>query len=120
MQDRSRQLDENLLQRTAGPYIATHGRTIHWVKVGSLGRLNGMSVLPPQLQTSSENPGTSVSCRFCCESRLLPIDAVSIRVRATGFDLPALTPITQLQRYAAHRAIVGGGRVTSEANRRRF
>ena len=29
MQDRSRQLDENLLQRTAGPYIATHGRTIH-------------------------------------------------------------------------------------------
>ena len=40
--------------------------------------------------------------------------------RSTGFDLPALTLITQLQRYAAHRAIVGGGRVTSEANRRRF
>ena len=41
-------------------------------------------------------------------------------LRATGFDLPALTLVTQLQRYAAHRAVVGGGRVTSEANRRRF
>jgi len=45
---------------------------------------------------------------------------VSIRLRATGFDLPALTLVTQLQRYAAHRAVAGGDRATSEANRRRF
>jgi hypothetical protein len=45
---------------------------------------------------------------------------VSIRLRTTGFDLPAVTRFTQLQRYAAHRAVVGGGRATSEANRRRF
>jgi hypothetical protein len=49
--------------------------------------------------------------------RLMPI---SIRLGATGFDLPAPTLVTQLQRYAAHRAVVGGGRATSEANRRRF
>ena len=45
---------------------------------------------------------------------------VSIRLRATGFDLPALTLVTQLQRYAAQRAVVGGDRAISEANRRRF
>ena len=33
--------------------------------------------------------------------------AVSIRLRATGFDLPALTLSTQLQRYATHRAACG-------------
>jgi hypothetical protein len=46
--------------------------------------------------------------------------SVSVRLRATSFDLAALTLVTQLQRYAAHRAVVGGGRATSEANRWRF
>ena len=44
----------------------------------------------------------------------------AIRLLTTGFDLPALTLVTQLQRYAIHGAIVGGGRAPSDANRRRF
>jgi hypothetical protein len=44
----------------------------------------------------------------------------AIRLLTTGFDLPVLTLVTQLQRYAIHGAIVGGGRAPSDANRRRF
>ena len=44
----------------------------------------------------------------------------AISLRATGFDPPALTPSTQLLRYAIHRARAGGGRATSDASRRRF
>ncbi len=43
-----------------------------------------------------------------------------ILMRATGFDLPALTPSTLLSRYAMHRAASGGGRATNDARRRRF
>ena len=39
---------------------------------------------------------------------------------AAGFDPPALTLSTQLQRYAMHMARAGGGRATNEAIRRRF
>src|ERR1700726_2263190 len=44
----------------------------------------------------------------------------AILLRAAGFDLPALTLSTQLQRYAMHRTSAGGGRATNAANRRRF
>jgi len=44
----------------------------------------------------------------------------AIRLLTTGFDLPVLMLVTQLQRYAIHGAIVGGGRAPSDANRRRF
>jgi hypothetical protein len=40
----------------------------------------------------------------------------AIRLLTTGFDLPALTLVTQLQRYAIHGAIVGGGRAPSDAS----
>jgi hypothetical protein len=58
--------------------------------------------------------------RFCCKSRLLPMDRLAISLGTTGFDQPALTLSTQLLRYAIHRALAGGGRATSEASRRRF
>ena len=58
--------------------------------------------------------------RFCCKSRLLPMDRLAISLRTTGFDQPALTLSTQLLRYAMRKAAAGGGRATSEASRRRF
>lgn len=42
------------------------------------------------------------------------------RLGAAGFDPPALTPFTQLQRYAMYRARAGGGRATSVASRLGF
>jgi len=36
----------------------------------------------------------------------------AISLRAVGSDPPALTPSTQLQRYAKHKVRVGGGRAT--------
>ena len=62
----------------------------------------------------------SLMGRFCCKSRLLPMDRLAISLGTTGFDQPALTLSTQLLRYAIHRALAGGGRATSEASRRRF
>jgi len=58
--------------------------------------------------------------RFCCKSRLLAMDRSAISLRTTGFDPPALTLSTHLERYAMHRARAGGGRATSDASRRRF
>jgi hypothetical protein len=58
--------------------------------------------------------------RFCCKSRLLPMGRSAISVSAVGFDPPALTPFTQLLRYAMHGTWAGGGRATSIASRLRF
>ena len=44
----------------------------------------------------------------------------AIRLLTTGFDLPSLTQVTQLPRYAMHRALAGGGRATSAASLLRF
>src|SRR5882762_11876274 len=46
--------------------------------------------------------------------------AVMPFVKGRGFDPPALTPATQLQRYAVHRAWAGGGVASSDASRRGF
>jgi hypothetical protein len=46
--------------------------------------------------------------------------AVGPFVRGRGFDVLDLTLLTQLQRYAMHRAPAGGGRATSDVSRRRF
>jgi hypothetical protein len=71
-------------------------------------------------KTSQAPVVTSQRCRFCCKSRLRPIDVHRHSAWGNRLDLPALTLVTQLQRYAAHRAVVGGGRATSETSRRRF
>jgi hypothetical protein len=39
---------------------------------------------------------------------LLQKSVTADRLLTTGFDLPALTLVTQLQRYAIHGAIAGG------------
>ena len=44
----------------------------------------------------------SQKCRFCCKSRLPPMDRSAISLRTTGFDPAALTLSMQLLRYAIY------------------
>jgi hypothetical protein len=64
--------------------------------MSQLGRLgpDGPEIRLPfysQDRTSPTRPAMSVSCRFCCKSRLLAMDRSAISLRTTGFDPPALT-----------------------------
>ena len=83
-------------------------------------RAIAMSAFPP-LATRQR---TSLEVRFVPTLLRKSVTAdgcpSAIRLLTTGFDLPALMLVTQLQRYAIHGAIVGGGRAPSDANRRRF
>ena len=55
MQDRSRQLDENLLQRTAGPYI--------WVNRDSLAIVRATSALPLIADVRGEDQQVRERCQ---------------------------------------------------------
>src|SRR5882757_1611309 len=48
--------------------------------------------------------GGSALRRFCCKSRLQPIRPLGLLLRAAALDALPLTLLTQLPRYAMHRA----------------
>ena len=77
------------------------------------GRLQGAASFIAQARLMSARG------RFCCKSRLERLGHWA-PVGSRGFDAVALTPFTQLQRYAMHRTWAGGGRASSAAIRRRF
>ncbi len=72
MQDRSRHLEESLLRHTAGPYIATHGRTTHWVifdRVSRFRLLDEFGLFPKADLARVPTRGTSVNLSATVKTR---------------------------------------------------
>jgi len=103
----------NLLHRTAGPYSRVNN--------GPDGSVTSLLVYPEQ-RTRRDRLGWSVQCRFCCRSRLLPMDGrpfryerpALIRWRCRPLRNPNATRCTELEQVAAERramqVAVGSGR----------